>query len=511
MEQTNGKIAIDVIQPNPYQRAIKPDRVKYYAAKMKREGYNESYPVTLDLDGVLVDGGHRLEAAKMVGITEVPYIVTNAPRVAHSLRCNRDGADTVPDDVFDLAELCWRLSRDGQTGEQIAQELEWNETASVTNHKNIKVKLHPVAWQLARFGVTANLPLGTAANQELASANWLEAHFRAFLHFLPCPDSNRALMRAQVQAIRELMNSDKITAKRCGQVAQRYAWQAELKQAMRDNLTEGVSLPDHKNLLRAIETNVFGKERSKANREKFDRAVSAINEQILGVQLYHDDALQRIPLFDDKSIALVVTDPPYNTTDNEWDQIGTDEEYLTWTQEWLQVLRPKLADKYHLFVFCAPEYQAQIETLLIKEGWPLKSRIIWEYRNLVKGRDVTDKFIANWQMVFHCGTHSLNWAPNWNEERFAVQHYATPQSNFKEGKNHPTAKPVGLIEHLVRVGSAPGDKVLDLFAGGGTTGEACKNVSQRRCILIERSPKYCDEIEKRLSIKRKEGIESGRN
>jgi len=83
-----------------------------------------------------------------------------------------------------------------------------------------------------------------------------------------------------------------------------------------------------------------------------------------------------------------------------------------------------------------------------------------------------------------------------------VQKYAAPQSNFAEGKNHPTAKPVGLIEHFVRIGSKPGDIVLDMFAGGGTTGKACTNVGQRRCILVEKSNEYCTNIETRLSIKR---------
>jgi len=103
----------------------------------------------------------------------------------------------MPNDMFDLAELCWRLNQDGWTGQQIAQELGWNETASVTNHKNIKVKLHPAAWQLARFGIIANVLPDTIANQELANANWVEAHFRTFLRFLPCEDGNRALMDTQ--------------------------------------------------------------------------------------------------------------------------------------------------------------------------------------------------------------------------------------------------------------------------------------------------------------------------
>jgi hypothetical protein len=120
------------------------------------------------------------------------------------------------------------------------------------------------------------------------------------------------------------------------------------------------------------------------------------------------------------------------------------------------------------------------------------------------GRDVTDKFIENYQVCFHLGTHALNWGPKWDESRFMVQEFATPQSNFLEGRHHPTAKPVGLIKRLVEVGSKPGDVILDMFAGGGTTGEATSQVGQRSCILIEQDEEFCGVIERRLKIKRQE-------
>lgn len=223
------------------------------------------------------------------------------------------------------------------------------------------------------------------------------------------------------------------------------------------------------------------------------------------IELYHNDTFLVIPSLTDNSIALVATDPPYNVTENDWDRIGTDEQYILFTHRWLEAIRPKLTENYHLFLFCSPQYQAQIELLLVGNDWPLQSRIIWWHRNMSKGRDVADKFISTWDMLFHCGTHSLNWDPKWNEERFDVQSFAAPQSNFDEGKHHPTAKPVGLIEHIVNLGSRPGDIVLDPFAGGGTTGQACANIGQRRCILVEKKDEFCAVIEKRLDIERIKG------
>lgn len=222
----------------------------------------------------------------------------------------------------------------------------------------------------------------------------------------------------------------------------------------------------------------------------------------LPITLYHSDSFVIVPTLPDASLALIITDPPYNTSPNAWDKIGSDADYLLFTAKWLDMIKPKLTPEYHLFFFCDPDYSAPVEMLLRQDGWPIKSRIIWEYRNLVMGRDVTDKFIENWQMCFHCGNHKLNWSKDWDDSRFMVQQHAAPQSNFKEGKNHQMQKPLELLKLLVEVGSKPGDRVLDLFAGGGSTGKAVLEVGQRECILIEREDEFCKAIELSLGIER---------
>jgi DNA modification methylase len=63
---------------------------------------------------------------------------------------------------------------------------------------------------------------------------------------------------------------------------------------------------------------------------------------------------------------------------------------------------------------------------------------------------------------------------------------------------HSTVKPVGLISWLVRLVTPPGGTVLDMFAGSGTTGEACV-VEGFRAILVEREAAYLPLIVARLS------------
>jgi len=507
MNTTNGIIATDSIVIPSHHRKPKQWLVEQLKTNIASAGYNIAYPIVMDGD-TLVDGQHRLLAAIANGITAIPYVrkPENVSPIRFGLQCNADGQMTAADDVFDLAELCWTLAQDGWDDTKIGAELGW-ERVPVIQHRNIKTNLHTRAWDIARWGVTKNDDVVTADESTIVTSSvtkvtWRETHFRAFLSELPCPNGDRAPMRAQVAAIRELLSKDKLTAKVAGEVARRHAWHMNLAQWMTRELVNEVGIGDRKTLLKHIRDNVFGKEHSDVNAKRFADTLAALNERATGIKLYCSDALQQIPMLDDGSISLVVTDPPYNVTDYEWDQMGDSDKYIAWLQEWLCLMRPKLADAHHVFIFCDPDYAAPIEMMMRSNGWPIKSRIIWEYRNLVQGRDVTDRFISNWQMCIHTGSHALNWPPKWDDSRFEVQEHATPQSNFKDGKLHPSQKPLDLIKHLVSVGSKPGDLVLDPFAGSGTTAAACNEVKQRRCILIEKSEEYCSVIERRFGIQR---------
>ncbi|MEK6531270.1 MAG: DNA modification methylase [Deltaproteobacteria bacterium] len=61
---------------------------------------------------------------------------------------------------------------------------------------------------------------------------------------------------------------------------------------------------------------------------------------------------------------------------------------------------------------------------------------------------------------------------------------------------HPTQKPVRLAERGLKKNSEPGDIVVDLFGGSGSTLMACDQMV-RRARLMELDPKYCDVIVKR--------------
>jgi len=71
------------------------------------------------------------------------------------------------------------------------------------------------------------------------------------------------------------------------------------------------------------------------------------------------------------------------------------------------------------------------------------------------------------------------------------------RSNTKKN-NHPTVKPIKLMEYLVKLVSKENAKVLDPFMGSGTTGIACKKLN-REFIGIEREEDYIKIAEARIS------------
>jgi len=74
---------------------------------------------------------------------------------------------------------------------------------------------------------------------------------------------------------------------------------------------------------------------------------------------------------------------------------------------------------------------------------------------------------------------------------------AKADARDKAGSDHPTVKPQSLMRWLVRLTTARGGCVLDMFAGSGSTGWAAATEG-RDCHLIERDPEYAAHIRARL-------------
>ena len=69
----------------------------------------------------------------------------------------------------------------------------------------------------------------------------------------------------------------------------------------------------------------------------------------------------------------------------------------------------------------------------------------------------------------------------------------------RERTGYPTQKPLSILERVVSVHSNPGERVLDFFAGSGTTGEAAVRHG-RSCTLVDSNPEAVRVMSERLAF-----------
>jgi len=193
-----------------------------------------------------------------------------------------------------------------------------------------------------------------------------------------------------------------------------------------------------------------------------------------------------------KSIDLVVTDPPYgmefqsNYRKEKHKSIKNDDNLL-WLGEWVKELKRVVKDEAHIYIFCSwhkvDEFKKQVE-----KEFNVKNILIWEKNNTGMG-DLEGDYAPKYEMILFCsnGVKKLNGGRD---------------SNILKAKRtgnglHPTQKPLELISYLIEKSSVEGDLVLDTFAGSCVTAIASKQ-KHRNCICFEIEESYCKIAQTRL-------------
>jgi len=217
------------------------------------------------------------------------------------------------------------------------------------------------------------------------------------------------------------------------------------------------------------------------------------------VSLLRADALEGVAALADASVDLVLADPPYGLGKdygNDSDHVRGDD-YLAWTRRWVTAVLPKMKPNGSFYVFLTWQHSPEVFAWL-KTQLTMVNEIIWDRRvpsmggtvrkfssvhdNIgffVKGRDYffdldavripydaeTKKARSRSIFVGHKWLE-LGYNPKdvWSISRLHRQH--------AEREDHPTQKPLELIERIVRVSAPEGGLVLDPFAGSGTTAVA---------------------------------------
>ena len=224
-------------------------------------------------------------------------------------------------------------------------------------------------------------------------------------------------------------------------------------------------------------------------------------------RIIRGDCLERLEDLPTGSADAVITDPPYGTTQLEWDTVSD------WKALW-PALNRVAKEAAVMIVFSAQPFAADL-IQSNRETW--RYEIIWQKTKGTRFLDANRRPLAGHEniQVFTRRMHDSTYNPHrrtgrpYTRKSGAVgEHYGAGSSTvtnnsgggrhpltvvaFSNGNNgnvHPSQKPLDLMRWLVRSYTNEGDLVLDPFAGSGSTGAAALKEG-RRFIGIEKSAEY---------------------
>jgi site-specific DNA-methyltransferase (adenine-specific) len=226
----------------------------------------------------------------------------------------------------------------------------------------------------------------------------------------------------------------------------------------------------------------------------------------------HGDCLEIMKSIPDKSIDLVLTDPPYGTTACKWDTV------IPFEPMWADLKRVR-KDNCAIVLFSKQPFTSVLNATNLKE---YKQELIWQkdnHDNHTQAKKRHLNIIENisvfygQQPKYHPqGLIEINRTTRQGRGKSLSQinerarsylqthtNYPTNILIFKRDKPqvHPTQKPVSLLEYLIKTYTNEADTVLDFTMGSGSTGVAAKNLN-RNFIGIEMDKTYYEIARNRI-------------
>ena len=230
------------------------------------------------------------------------------------------------------------------------------------------------------------------------------------------------------------------------------------------------------------------------------------------MKLYNEDCLNILPTIPNKSIDLILTDPPYGTTQCKWDSI------IPFEPMWKELKRI-IKDNGCIALFGSEPFSSYLRTSNIKwfkydwywkkeKGFGFLNSKKQPLRNIETISCFYNKQAKYFPQMEHGKPYYTKNKPK--KQKGITNDYVEvitksdglrfPQhliSFTKETGLHPTQKPVALLEYLIKTYTNENDTVLDFTMGSGSTGVACKNIN-RQFIGIEMDKKYFDIAKNRI-------------
>ena len=249
-------------------------------------------------------------------------------------------------------------------------------------------------------------------------------------------------------------------------------------------------------------------------------------------RIFNEDCLIGIKKIPDNSLDLIVADPPYclgKDYENNSDKLNS-KEYLEWTYKWIDSVIPKLKDTGSFYVFLSWQYSPEIFSY-IKTKMLMINEVIWDRRvpsmggSTRKFSSVHDNigfFVKKNKKYFFdidsiripydeetkkARTRSIFIGKKWLEIGYNpkdIWSVSRIHAQAPERQNHPTQKPLEIIERIIKASCPVNGIVLDPFMGTGTTAIAAIN-TKRNYIGFEINKNYCELIKKRILDSQKQG------
>ena len=226
----------------------------------------------------------------------------------------------------------------------------------------------------------------------------------------------------------------------------------------------------------------------------------------MDVSLYNEDFFDGVARLADASVDLVIADPPYGLGKdygNDSDR-RSGEEYLAFSRRWIDAVLPKLKANGSLYVFLTWQYAPEVFSYL-KTRLLMVNEIIWDRRVPSMGgstrkfssvHDNIGLFAASRDYYFDVDSVRIPYDAQTKKARsrsiFVGKKWLEIGYNPKdlwsvsrlhrqhaEREDHPTQKPLAIVERMVLASSPPGGLVLDPFMGSGTSAEAAARHARR--------------------------------
>lgn len=194
------------------------------------------------------------------------------------------------------------------------------------------------------------------------------------------------------------------------------------------------------------------------------------------------------------SVRLLLTDPPYGVNYSggtkdaltiENDDLN-DEEFLEFLCAAFTAADESMMPGAAFYIWHADSRSSVFRQACELAGWTVRQCLVWVKNSLVLGRQD-----YQWKHEPCLYGWKAGAAHKWRSDRkqTTILEFDRPQRNAE----HPTMKPVPLFDYQIRNNTDPGDIVLDLFAGSGTTLIASEQ-NGRTAYCMEYDPHYVDVI-----------------